>query len=425
MSETPAPGTRRAAGGEARYDVAVITTAALPWRTGPAYLSMWHACGLGDLGLRVAYVVPWAGAAGQRRLWTCPEFATPAAHAAWLAEEAARLGCPPLPDVFHYRAHASAALRSLVPLQDVFAAAPPAEVVVLAEPEHLCWYPFTRPRSRVSAKTVVGLIMTNYEHYLRKQGFPGRHVLAPLIARLHRSLIRRHTDWVVPLSPAVADVAAGHPARQARVTGVLSPYFRVPPVRSGSGGAYFIGRLVWEKGLDTVVEVARRLDLAIDVLGDGPDGAAIRAMARDRAAPIRFLGASVAPWTALPAYRVFLNPSVSEVLCTATADALVAGRHVVMADCPANEPFRPYPNTHFFTDLDGAIGAMRRAIGEPPEPPHAIRQDFDWRNACRTLASLWAEGTENPVRHDSSRAHGGAPLPSRTGRRAGGLPRVR
>ncbi|MEQ8818440.1 MAG: glycosyltransferase [Thalassobaculum sp.] len=398
MAKASSSGMRGPVGDEARFDVAVVTTAALPWRTGPAYLSLWHACGLAEMGLRTAYVVPWVGIAGQNRLWGRPDFATPAVHAEWLAGEAARLGCPPLPDVFHYRAHGSALLRSIVPLQDVFAAVPPTDVVVLAEPEHLCWYPFTRPRRRVAAKTVAGLIMTNYEHYLHGQFPPALRGLAPLVTRIHRSLVRRHTDWVVPLSPAVADVAAGHPTRQARVTGVLAPYARVPPVRPGSGGAYFIGRLVWDKGLETVIDVARRLDLPVDVLGDGPDAAAIRGLARDRAAPVRFLGVSPAPWEQLPDYRVFLNPSVSEVLCTATADALVAGRHVVMADCPANQPFRPYPNAHFFTDIEGAVATMRRAMAEQPDRPDAVRRDFDWRNACRTLASLWADSGESGPR---------------------------
>jgi digalactosyldiacylglycerol synthase len=93
-------------------------------------------------------------------------------------------------------------------------------------------------------------------------------------------------------------------------------------------------------------------------------------------------------------YRVFLNPSLSEVLCTSTAEALVAGRHVVLPDCPANVPFRRYPNAHFFSDLDGAVAAMRRAMVESPEPPDAVRHDFDWRNACRTLASLLTESGE-------------------------------
>ena len=47
------------------FDVAVVTSAALPWRTGPSFFSLLHACGLAYLGLRVAYVIPWLRPASQ------------------------------------------------------------------------------------------------------------------------------------------------------------------------------------------------------------------------------------------------------------------------------------------------------------------------------------------------------------------------
>ncbi len=231
--------------------------------------------------------------------------------------------------------------------------------------------------------------MTNYAYYVGQTGLPGARWLGRQVTRFHRRLVRRHTDFAVPVSPAVAEVTLGHPSRAAQVTGVFAGYAEVPPVLPGRGGACFLGRLVWEKGLETVIEVARRTGRTIDILGDGPDGAAIRARAREVSAPLRFLGATTAPWERLGDYRVFLNPSLSEVLCTATAEALVAGRHVVLSDCPANEPFRRYPNTHFFATAEEAADALERAMAEPPLPPEAARRDFDWRTACRTMAGLW------------------------------------
>ncbi len=370
------------------YDVAVVSTAALPWQTGPSYLALWPACGLAARGLRVVLVVPWVGPRGQARLWRGPRFATPQEQAEWLAAEAARLGCRPLPDLRFYRGHASGLLRSILPLEDVFGAVPRARATLLLEPEHLCWYPRTRRRRAVASRTVAGLLYTNYEHYLRAGAGPLGPLLGSLATRVHRRLVRRHTDWVVPMSPAVAAVAAGHATRQARVSGVAAAYAAVPPVGPATRGIYFLGRLVWDKGLETVIEVARRTRLPVDLLGDGPDAAAIRARAVEQGAPLRFLGPCARPWTRLADYRVFLNPSLSEVLCSTTAEALVAGRHVVLADCPANEPFRGYPNAHFFRDPAGAEAALRRALATPPEAPTAVRRDFDWDLACERLAGL-------------------------------------
>ncbi|WPZ35788.1 glycosyltransferase [Thalassobaculum sp. OXR-137] len=373
------------------YDVAVTTTASPPWLTGPAYLSLWQACGLAELGLRVAYVVPWVPPAGQAWLWRGQTFATPQEHLEWLAAEIRGMGRPVVPDLFHYDGHLSRVLRSIVPLEDVFRAAPSARVQVLTEPEHLCWYPWATPRPLVEAETVVGIVMTNYDYYISRQGGLAGRIVAPLARWFHRHRIRRHTDWTVSLSPAAEVITRGHPLRHGRVTGVLPHYAAVPPVQPGSGGAYFVGRLVWDKGLETVVRVAARMNLPIDILGEGPDGAAISALARELDAPVSFLGPSRTPWTHLDRYRVFFNPSLSENMCTTTAEALVAGRHVVMPECTGNEPFKAYRNAHFYSDAEGAVAALTRAMTEDPLPPDDSRREFDWLYACRTLAGLWED----------------------------------
>jgi digalactosyldiacylglycerol synthase len=373
------------------YDVVVSTTAGPPWLTGPAYLSLWQACGLAELGLRVAYLVPWVAPSGQAWLWRGQTFATPQAHLEWLAAEIRRMGSPVVPDLFHYKGHVSKLLRSIVPVEDVFRAAPSARVHVLTEPEHLCWYPWATPRPCVDAETVLGVVMTNYDYYIGRQGKIAARLAAPLARWFHRHRIRRHTDWTVPMSPTAEILTAGHVMRQGRVTGVLSHYAKVPPVGPKSGGAYFLGRLVWDKGLETVVRVAARMNLPIDILGEGPDMRAIEAMARQTAAPVSFLGPTRTPWTHLDRYRVFFNPSLSENMCTTTAEALVAGRHVVMPDCPGNLPFKAYPNAHFYSDVDGAVAALTTAMTQDPVPPEAARREFNWLNACRTLAGLWGE----------------------------------
>ncbi|GAB6043773.1 glycosyltransferase [Endothiovibrio diazotrophicus] len=372
-------------------DFAVITTAALPWRTGPAYLSLWHACGLAALGYRVLYRIPRLSPDSQRRLWGKVRFADDAAHFAWLAEEAGRLGCPALPRLASYPGRYSATLRSIVPLRPVVAGLPPCRALILEEPEHLAWHPATPPRHRIAAGRVVGVVMTNYPHYVAAAGWPGARLAAQVVERGHRWLIRRHTDLALSISPAEGLEWLFRPQREARITGVLSPYATVPPVTAETRGVYFLGRLVWDKGLDQVIELARRSAIPVDLYGDGPDAAAIEARAREVNAPIRLFGPHPSPWEWLPRYRAFLNPSRSEVLCTATADALVAGRHVILPDCPANRPFLGYPNAHPFDDLEGALRALERAMGEPPAEPTTIRHDFDWMNACSNLARIALE----------------------------------
>lgn len=379
----------RAAAGDSdrtEYDAVILTTAALPWMTGPSFISLWHACGLAALGYRVAYLLPWLDAASQERLWGERRFAGFGDQIDWLRAEAADLGCPELPECRPYRATYAARLKSIVPLEDVFRAAPPSRSLIASEPEHLCWYPFTRGRRHIRAARTLGLSMTDYETYIRASDMPAPAQVARLVSYLHGRAVRQRIDLPLSLSPALTLPGVTMPVE--RITGVSRGYAHVPPVAPETRGVYFLGSFLWEKGLEDLVRIAKRADQPMDVIGGGRDEAAFRDLVQREAAPLTIKGPNARFWEEIGRYRVMLNPSKSEVLCTATADALVAGRHVVLPECPGNLPFHAYPNAHFYDDAAGAVAALRRAVAMDPEPPAAARRDFDWLEACRRLADL-------------------------------------
>ncbi|MEI2385484.1 hypothetical protein [Breoghania sp. JC706] len=368
------------------FDAVVATSAALPWMTGPAFISLWQACGLAALGYRVAYLLPWLGERSQRRLWGDHRFPDFDAQVAWLEQEARDLAGLSLPECRPYRAVYCRRLGSVVPLQDVFRAAPPARCLIANEPEHLSWYPLSAGRSAIAAGRTIGLSMTDYDTYIRMAGLPMGGPLARHVSWLHGDAVRRRIDVPLSLSPALT--LPGVEMAVERVTGVMPGYARAPAVTEADRGVYFLGALLWEKGLADLVEIVRRSALPVDVIGAGRDEAALRALALQRGADLRFKGPDRRFWTAIAPYRVMLNPSRSEVLCTATADALVAGRHVVLPDCPGNLPFRAYPNAHFYDDPEGAAVALHKAMATLPEIPEKARRDFDWMRACGRLAEL-------------------------------------
>ncbi len=377
---------------QTRYDAVVLTSAALPWMTGPSFISLWHACGLAALGYKVVYMLPWLDGASQERLWGARRFADFDEQVEWLRAEAGDLGCPDLPECRPYRGTYMARLKSIVPMQDVYRAAPSARSLIASEPEHLCWYPFTRGRKHIRADRTLGLSMTDYETYIRSSDIPAPRRVAQLVSYLHGRAVRLRIDLPLSLSPALAFPGVNMPVE--RITGVSRGYAHVPPVAPDIRGVYFLGSFLWEKGLSDLVQIAKRAEQPMDVIGGGPDEAAFRNLVQQENAPLTVKAPNARFWKDIGRYRVMLNPSKSEVLCTATADALVAGRHVVLPNCPGNVPFSAYPNAHFYKDLDGAITALRQFVASDPVPPEAARRDFDWMQACRKLAEL--SGLANP-----------------------------
>ncbi|SHN09944.1 hypothetical protein SAMN05444272_4084 [Roseibium suaedae] len=384
----------RHSGGQPVQDAVVATTAALPWMTGPAFISLWQACGLAALGYRVTYLLPWLSEKSQIGLWGEQRFEDFEAQVEWLAREARDLTGLTLPECQPYSAAYSRAMGSIVPMEDVFRAVPPTRCLVANEPEHLSWYPLSRGRNAARADRTIGLSMTDYDTYIRMSGLPMGRPLSKLVSYLHGDAIRRRIDLPLSLSPALS--LPGVTMAVERVTGVMPAYAKAPAVQASDQGIYFLGALIWEKGLADLVEIARRSGLAMDVIGSGPDEEAVKVLAQDQGANLRFLGANRRFWSDIGPYRVMVNPSRSEVLCTATADALVAGRHVVLPDCPGNLPFKAYPNAHFYDDLDGAVSALQSALQVLPEDPAAIRKDFDWMSACRRLAELGGLTAQGP-----------------------------
>ena len=85
-------------------------------------------------------------------------------------------------------------------------------------------------------------------------------------------------------------------------------------------------------------------------------------------------------------YRVLVNPSTTEVLCTTVAEALAMGKFVIIPRHPSNEFFYQFPNCLVYDNKVDFVKHMAYTLSNEPEPlseEHAYI--FTWYAATERL----------------------------------------
>jgi len=391
----------------------IVTTASLPWMTGTAVNPLLRAAYLALAKKKVTLLVPWVPKEDQAKIFPGGRtFETPGDQDSFMREWLRdRVGFEPDMKIKFYPGRYASEKCSILPVGDISSVISDkeADICVLEEPEHLSWYHHGR-RWTDKFSHVVGIVHTNYLDYARRE--EGGAVKSALLKRVNQWVCRVHCDkvvklsdavqplprestlWVHGVSPKFLDVGikikeaalqqqkrSGCAAREARAGAEADE-----PASSSTGeegdagpsfkkGCYFIGKAIWGKGYTELLEllqsnkVSNGRGLEMDIFGSGDDLDAIRSRAGSKGLEeLVFHGSRDHADASIHDYKVFVNPSMSDVVATTTAEALAMGKFVVVADHPSNEFFKRFDNCLIFRSPEEFDAKVSYALRSTPKP---------------------------------------------------------
>jgi digalactosyldiacylglycerol synthase len=415
--------------------IAIVTTASLPWMTGTSVNPLLRAAYLARDGTRnVTLLLPWLAPSDQKSVHPGKTFASPAEQTEYVREWVTdRVGFEPNIKFTFYPGRWAPDKCSILPVGDITAYVPDSEadVAVLEEPEHLTWY-HHGVRWTDKFSHVVGVVHTNYLEYARREENGG--MKEAVLRFVNNWVVRAYCHKVVKLSDAVQELPRAQTcfvhgvsprflsigeerARKAAAAASAAAAAAAAPLGAASmslsaalatklpsaadaataaaaaparKGVYFIGKVVWGKGYTELLDLVQKhcaspagTPVSVDVFGGGDDLAAVRSSAEERSLPLHFMGPRDHADAALHDYSVFVNPSLSDVVATTTAEALAMGKWVVVAQHPSNAFFTGrFRNCLTYTTPEQFSAHLKTALTQEPSALNeAERCALSWEAA--------------------------------------------
>jgi len=385
-------------------NITIVTTASLPWMTGTAVNPLMRAAYLSKrAGGKVTLMVPFLSQEDQETIHGHvatfqDEGAQEAYVRGWLADKVPEACKGAKFDIKFYPARYKKDQGSIYAVGDLTDHVPAsadgsADVAVLEEPEHMTWYHQGR-RFTDQFKYVVGVVHTNYLDYVRREDFGA--VKEAALGPINEYVSRTNVHRLIRISGATQDVPGsvvcnihgvqprflqvGQDIAERRKAGKpLSAHAPATPLdgvqhaeaQDLSEGAYYIGKAVWGKYRELVDLMGEegyvdepepssagwrkkkqggttRRRVKIDCFGSGQDAGAVKSEADAKGIPMQMYAGRDHGDPLFRKYKVMVNTSMSEVVCTCAAEALAMGKFVVCADHPSNEFFKQFSNCLIF-----------------------------------------------------------------------------
>ncbi|XAR54081.1 Digalactosyldiacylglycerol synthase [Bertholletia excelsa] len=378
-----------------KQHISIFTTASLPWMTGTAVNPLFRAAYLAkDEKRRVTLVIPWLSLNDQVHVY--PDnitFNLPSEQEVyvrlWLEE---RTGFTSGFNIRFYPGKFSRDKRSILAVGDITEIIPDeeADIAVLEEPEHLTWY-HHGTRWKTKFHLVIGVVHTNYLEYVKRE--KNGTLRAFFLKYINSWVVDIYCHKVIRLSAATQELPR---SIICNVHGVNPKFIKIGKRKNEqqhnkeqafSKGAYYIGKMIWHKGykelLKLLYDYQKDLSgLTVDLYGNGEDAVEVQEAAKKLELTVSVHAGCDHADPVFHDYKVFLNPSTTDVVCTTSAEALAMGKIVICANHPSNDFFKQFPNCRTYEDGNGFVEATRKALFEEPVLLNdAQRHNLSWEAA--------------------------------------------
>ncbi|XP_050206360.1 digalactosyldiacylglycerol synthase 2, chloroplastic [Mercurialis annua] len=375
--------------------IAIFTTASLPWLTGTAVNPLFRAAYLAKDGERkVTLVIPWLSLKHQKLVYPRNiTFTSPSEQEAyvrqWLQE---RISFQCGFKICCYPGKFAKDKGSILPVGDItdVISDEEADIAVLEEPEHLTWFHHGK-RWKIKFRLVIGIIHTNYLAYVKRE--KNGRLKALLLRYVNGWVVGIYCHKVIRLSAATQDYTK---SIICNVHGVNPKFLEIgkkklEQQKNGeqpfSKGAYYIGKMVWSKGYKELLKLLHDhqkelAGLEVDLYGSGEDSDQVQEAVKKLDLLVRVNPGCDHASLVFHDYKVFLNPSTTDVVCTTTAEALAMGKIVICANHTSNDFFKQFPNCRTYDNSKGFIEVTCKALAEQPaELTDEERYKLSWEAA--------------------------------------------
>ncbi|KAF3334603.1 hypothetical protein FCM35_KLT21207 [Carex littledalei] len=394
-----------------RRHFAIFTTASLPWMTGTAINPLFRAAYLAKDGDRdVTLIIPWLSFKDQDLVYPNKiKFNVPSEQEdyvrKWLQERTAMV---PSFTITFYPGKFSKEKRSILPVGDLTEIIEDevADIAVLEEPEHLTWYHHGR-RWKTKFRKVIGIVHTNYLAYVKRekngfmQAFVLKHINSWVVDIYCHKVIRLSAATQELERSVICNVHGVNPRfleigkqklKEREIGGEKAAFLK---------GAYYIGKMVWGKGYTELLQLlgehqTELTGLKMELYGNGEDSDEVKEAAAKLKLDVTVLPGRDHADPIFHDYKVFINPSTTDVVCTTTAEALAMGKIVICANHPSNEFFKQFPNCYTYnTGLEFVKLTLKALSSEPVPLTEQMRHQLSWEAATQRF--MHASGLDQDV----------------------------